>query len=614
MRSTNAHIPELDFKSSDRPLSSLMSAPLNKPATASKNSAPPSEAELVHMLYDAVIDNSLWPEMISELMEHIEVANEASPTPVQANFQGLVTHFERAMRLSENIVALQEENSTLGGVLDSLAVGLCVYDHAGHRLYANKAAHESGINRRRLVELDSSARPAISSSGTKAPSLRSVDGAKVAVVQASSIKNTRLPPNAATLVIALPDLAPQAFDDFRKSHYLSAAEAKLVRALYETRNLREAASLCDLTYESARTYLKRIYLKTGCADQSSLLSELERNPLTVVDRGGRNEIDASATRKNLLLNDGRNLEYFDIGPPNGKLVLHFDALTGVAIDALGNPQLYHKHLEALGLRIVVPCRPGTFGSHYKKMAGLSDFTGDILQLMDHLRADNATLLSQAFGSCGALAFAATAPKRVEKLVLCAPSYPRHEPADWRSMDVFYIISGVIGRRAPSLLKAIVPYLMRSVMQNTGKYLERHIARSKCPADIAVLSSPVLQRRIPEMLALRTAQGTDGLVQENFLNTHGWDFDLSAVTMPTHIIQGELDNVSDPAGSRKLQTALPNGQYHSFAELGQYLLFTDWTWILEACASSDANRVIENARIRHFKTNADDTSPRLATVS
>ena len=84
-----------------------------------------------------------------------------------------------------------------------------------------------------------------------------------------------------------------------------------------------------------------------------------------------------------------------------------------------------------------------------------------------------------------------------------------------------------------------------------------------------------------------ALGTDGVAQEHLLNAHGWDFDLRAVTMPVHIIQGELDNVSDPEGSRKLQAALADGHYHAFAELGQYLLFTEWPWILEACASRDA---------------------------
>ena len=494
-------------------------------------SAPPSEAELVHMLYDAVIDNSLWPEMISELMEHIELANDAGLAEAQANYHGLVTHFERAMRLSENIVDLQEQNSTLGGVLDSLAVGLCVYDHAGAQIYSNKAAQQCGLDRPKLAQLGQDIPKLNSPNPSNLPNLLQIEGTNVAMISAAAIKNASLPPNAATLAIALPDLASQSFSDFQRSHYLSPAETRLVKALYETRSVRDAAARCDITYESARTYLKRSYLKTGCADQSSLLLQLERNPLSIINREPDDANVTNPVRKNLLLRDGRNLEYFEIGPKDGRLVFHFDALTGVAIDVLGSPHLYEPHLEALCIRIVVPCRPGTFGSHHKTMDGLSDFTSDLIQLMDHLGADTASIFSQAFGSCSALAFAATAPERVEKVLLCAPSYPRYEPPDWRSMDVFYIISGVIGRRAPSLLKAIVPYLMRSVMQNTAKYLERHIARSKCPADIAVLSSPVLQSRIPEMLALRTSLGTDGLVQENFLNTHGWDFDISAITMP-----------------------------------------------------------------------------------
>ena len=98
-------------------------------------------------------------------------------------------------------------------------------------------------------------------------------------------------------------------------------------------------------------------------------------------------------------------------------MLHFDALTGIALDVLGAAHRYRPHLEALGLRIVVPCRPGTFGSHYRTMSGLSQFTDDLRQLMDHLGAARATVLSQAFGSCSALAFAASAPDRVEQVLL-----------------------------------------------------------------------------------------------------------------------------------------------------------------------------------------------------
>ncbi|MFS4582474.1 alpha/beta fold hydrolase [Phaeobacter sp. C3_T13_0] len=563
-----------------------------------QQSRQPNEAELVHMLYDAVIDNSLWPEMISELMEHIELShpNDLSKSPDR--FHGLITHFERAMRLSENIVALQEENATLGGVLDSLSVGLMVFDHGGNKIFSNRAARDYGVDYNSIGELEHEVEHLHVSSETQLPILGHADsrGTSIALVDASKIKSGILPPNAAKIVVGLPALTTQSFEDFRLRYFLSKAEGRLVKALHASNNLRKAATECRITYESARTYLKRVYLKTGVSEQSSLLLLVDRNPLSLLDREPQNTDPSLPVRRNLLLRDGRNLEYFEIGPPDGHILLHFDALTGVAIDAIGAPERYIPHLEALGLRIIVPCRPGTFGSHFKTMAGLSDFTNDLNQLLDHLDAKTVTVFSQAFGSCSALAFAATTSHRVDKLVLCAPSYPRHEPMDWRSMDVFYIISGVIGRRAPALLKAIVPYLMRSVMQNTKKYLERHITRSKCPADIAVLSSPVLQKRIPEMLALRTLQGSDGLVQENYLNTHGWDFELGSLTMPVHILQGELDNVSDPEGSRKLQAALPNAMYHSFPSLGQYLLFTEWPWILEACKCDGSTAaVIERAR-------------------
>lgn len=552
------------------------------------------EMELVHMLYEAVADNSLWPEMISEVMEHIELTAASQSGGSTRQFDGLVKHFERAMRLSEDIVSHQERNSTLEGVLDSLAFGISVYDRSGKQLYANALAHSSSHNRLRIESEAQAIAMGLQPASKSLPTLtHNADTlTDVAIIPVDSIKKTRLPANAETLVITLPALPEHTLDHIRRSYYLTETEGDLLAALHKFKHLRKSAAEISVTYESARTYLKRIYAKTGCDSQASLLALLERSPMSLIQHVEMIRPAKNPVRHNLVLPDGRNLEYFALGARDAQPVLHFDALTGVALDLLGAPEIYRPILDKLGLQIIVPCRPGTFRSEYRKMDGLGNFTPDLLFLMEHLDLKKATLLSQAFGSCSALAFAATAPERVERLVLCAPSYPRYEPPDWRKMDLFYIISGVIGRRAPALLKAIVPFLMRSVMQNTAKYLERHIARSNCPADVAVLSSPTLQRRIPEMLAARTALGTSGLVQENFLNTHGWNFDLTAVTMPVHILQGELDNVSHPEGGRKLAAALPDARYHSFPDLGQYLIFSQWPWILEMCAGTEIENLAE----------------------
>ncbi len=547
--------------------------------------SPPSEAELVHMLYDAVMDNSLWPEMISELMEYIERARASSLDADGHQFEGLVKHFQRAMKLSESFVELQEKHSTLDGVMNALALGVSVYDHAGKRIYANAAAKQGVLGHSSLMQLRRSAetRQAEPIGQELLPVLLNIAGQEIALVSASAVQPRMLPANVAYVALALPESPTYTLETIQRRFYLSSSEMKLLEAFYEWRNLREAAGNCGLTYESARTYLKRIYSKTGVNDQARLMALFDVNPVSLISGDVQVRAPQIDVRNTLTLKDGRLLEYFALGPEDGHTVLHFDALTGVTVDLIGAPQVYDEMLRDLGLRIIVPCRPGTFRSDFKRLSGLTGFTPDILELLDRFGADKATLLSQAFGSCSALAFAASAPDRVERVVLCAPSYPRHEPANWRSKDVFYIISGVIGRRAPALMKAIIPYLMRSVTQNTSKYLERHIARSNCAADIAVLSSPTLQKRIPEMLALRSMNGTDGLVQENFLNTHGWDFDLGAIAAPVHILQGALDNVSDPVGSVKLAGALPNARLHLFSELGQYLLFSEWPWIFELCA-------------------------------
>lgn len=548
----------------------------------------PDQSEIVHMLYDAVADNSLWPEMISELMEHLEGYTKRTGSQDIEEFESLVQHFQRAMRLSENVVDLQERYTTLDGVLNSLSFGICVYDYGGNQLYSNESANASGVNKIKIDDRYLKLEDTSQGRGDILPMLDRLDNTEVAIIPVSQIQNTKLPANAAALVISMPKLAEHTMDHFQSIYYLTDAESHLLHALHQFKNLRKAADLCKISYESARTYLKRIFAKTSCKDQASLLALLDNNPVTLIEQLDLKGQSANSVRNNFHLKDGRNLEYFQMGPASGKTLLHFDALTGVAIDTLGDANRYLPVLEELKIQIIVPCRPGTFRSDFNKMLGLSGQTPDILQLIDHLKIDKVTLISQAFGSCSALAFAANAPSRVEKSILCAPSYPRHEPPDWRQMDLFYIIGGVIGRRAPALMRAIIPFLMRSVMQNTAKYLERHIARSNCPADVMVLSSPTLQRRIPEMLAARTALGTEGLVQENFLNTHGWDFELSKIESPVHIFQGELDNVSHPQGSRILANALPNGTYHSFPELGQYMLFSEWPWIFEACAKDDVD--------------------------
>lgn len=53
------------------------------------------------------------------------------------------------------------------------------------------------------------------------------------------------------------------------------AEARLASALLRTRSLRDAASDCGVTYETGRSYLRRIFAKTGTCTQTAVLGLLQ---------------------------------------------------------------------------------------------------------------------------------------------------------------------------------------------------------------------------------------------------------------------------------------------------------------------------------------------------
>jgi len=88
---------------------------------------------LTHMVYEASLDNSLLPELILELTEKVQFA--ADGRMIEANghqdFNDLVTHFRRALEISEKMVALQEKSSDLEAVLSTLSVGVALLDDDG---------------------------------------------------------------------------------------------------------------------------------------------------------------------------------------------------------------------------------------------------------------------------------------------------------------------------------------------------------------------------------------------------------------------------------------------------------------------------------------------------
>lgn len=441
----------------------------------------------------------------------------------------LVTHFRRALEISEKMVALQEKSSDLEAVLSTLSVGVALLDEDGRTIVTNRAMSETGL----LIGQD---QPALLSASDEAqvkedkPLSHWVAKANIGespqtlfagqaeeqftLLPRSEATRMGFPAKAAGVLVSSAPNKNEGLHALSAAHNLSLREQALVRALVSSGDLRQAAGDIGLSYESARTYLKRVFEKTGHKSQPALLNAISQNPLAAFRARELSEEERFQVRQMLTLRDGRKLESFILEPEDGKPVLLFDALSGSSIDLLGWPKQYLEHLDAYGVRLVMPCRPGIYRSDFKKLKSLRDFAPDLEELMDHIGFEKVSLMSFSFGSGVALATAHELSTRVRKVVLSSPNYPIYKHENWRELDQFYHLSAVLARRWPAMFRQLIPFIVRSIAQNAASYMERYCKRSNSDDDKRILLHPTIGKRSAKMLEERTASGIIGMVELN----------------------------------------------------------------------------------------------------
>ena len=559
---------------------------------------------LTHMVYEASLDTSLLPELILELTEHVQMAAGGNLIEVDGKpgLNDLMTHFRRALEISEKMVALQERESDLDAVLSTLSVGVALLDDDGKVFVSNRAMRETGIaiDHQDILALrgpddgaGAAQRPlshwVAETNLAEAPkSLFAGEGAgQFTLLPRTEATRMGFPAKAAGVLISSTANKNEGLHALAAEHGLSLREQALVRALLQSGDLKQAAADIGVSYESGRTYLKRIYEKTGFKSQPALLNAISQNPLAAFRARKVSDEEKYEVRQLLTLSDGRKLEYFILGPKNGKPVLVFDALSGSSIDLIGWPKQYLEHLEHYGLQLIMPCRPGIYRSDFKQLESLRDFAPDIAALIDHLGHRQVGLMAFSFGSGVALATALELQDRVSKVVLSCPSYPAYRHENWRELDQFYHLSAVLARRWPAMFRQLIPFIVRSIIQNAKSYMERYCKRSNSEDDIRILLHPTIGKRSAKMLEERTASGIKGMVEENLLNSRGWDFSAQSIQCPVEVYHGYHDNVAPHEGGRLLAEHLPMGYFQLLEDKGHYHHIENWPWIVARAAGLDA---------------------------
>jgi pimeloyl-ACP methyl ester carboxylesterase len=119
-----------------------------------------------------------------------------------------------------------------------------------------------------------------------------------------------------------------------------------------------------------------------------------------------------------------NVEYCDVGA--GRPILYFHG-TGVGNDAV---ILLERSLLDSGYRLIVPNRPGYFGTTLGRR-GSADFCGDLAaHLLDHLSVDRAAVIGTSGGGMPAASFARRYQSRTAALVLQSAQSHQWDDGIW----------------------------------------------------------------------------------------------------------------------------------------------------------------------------------------
>lgn len=355
------------------------------------------------------------------------------------------------------------------------------------------------------------------------------------------------PLHADAHALILPDRTALVRHDhvLRVSLGLTPAELRLASLLKDGLSLSDAAPQLGIAINTARNQLRGIFTKLGVNRQSEMVRHLaELGQLAAFVRSG--DLVASAPIKSatagsalsgkrdyVTLPDGRLLTYRDYGRAGDTPVVFLHAV-------LSSSMLRESEVSAamdIGLRVIVPERPGTGQSTPDPAMSFESVGRDIAFLADALRLDKVYVTGRSSGAPFALEVARTLGARVPRLMLWSARFA--SDIETNRVDLlgrFY--AGM--RRMPWYAEAALALIRAKLARGIVKdMLLRSFERS--PVDHRLmLDDPTLV----EFMATQTLEALElthaGVAQEAALLQNPEPVNLEGLVAPLVIWHGSAD--------------------------------------------------------------------------
>ena len=271
-----------------------------------------------------------------------------------------------------------------------------------------------------------------------------------------------------------------------------------------------------------------------------------------------------STAGSLTLRDGRRLAFADLGDPGGQpvLLLHGTPGSRLQLVAAAEPA------DRLGLRLVVPDRPGFGQSTHDPRRRLASWSEDAAELANHVGLDGFVVAGLSGGGPHALAVGHALGDRIRSVVTVGgvgPLVPRDPalPGDRLAIRV--------ARRTEVGARLLFGALLRVGRRNPERALERFAGMlADVDRELLMRDTPVRAGFLADLAApAPTAARASALEFRCFASD--WGFPLEAVSVPVHVWHGSADRNVPVEHAAVIAARCPAARRHVVPGGGHLLL-------------------------------------------
>jgi len=277
----------------------------------------------------------------------------------------------------------------------------------------------------------------------------------------------------------------------------------------------------------------------------------------------------------ITLSDDRKLGFLEYGKQNGTPLLLFHGAPGSRLECHPDQSI----LETLGIRLIVPDRPGYGASDSAPERTILSWTDDVEQLLDVLALDSCAVIGFSGGGPYAMACACQLPERVSRLGLVSSVAPFDNPNGTDGMNEQSKALYALALADPVTFRAQIEALVSS-----GEALYQIMTAGLPEEDTRLFDSEPLAGMYRNNMDEAVRSGVDGIVSDMLLYPQSWGFQLGDIGCETYLWQGMKDINVPPAMGQYLAEVIPGCSPEFLSEDAHFLLFSHWQKILSRLTS------------------------------